>query len=273
MRRPVIIKFFPNLATPLQHGFIYFLMKRNHFIKISGLSGLSLAIFPSFSFHNFSEEFTRSQLIGKGNPNIVGDSYTSKMDKTAKEAFAQMKAAAAKENIAIEIVSAYRSFQRQKEIYEGKYKRYTAQGLSPEKAIDKIIEYSTIPGTSRHHWGTDIDIIDANAPRPANVLMPDNFHGTGPYCKLKMWLNDHAQKFDFYEVYTDNGNRKGFKYEPWHFSYAPVSIPMLKAYRETINLKQMLSEEKILGNEYFSEVFVSKYLKENILDINPKLLS
>lgn len=247
-------------------------MKRNEFIEISGLVGISLAIFPQFSFKNFSENFTRNQLIGKGNPDIVGDSYTSKMHKDAKEAFNRMKAVAAKENIKLEVVSAYRSFERQKEIFEGKYKRFTSQGLSPEKAIEKIIEYSTIPGTSRHHWGTDLDIIDANAPRPANVLMPENFHGLGPYCNLKVWLNKNAEKFGFLEVYTDNGNRKGFKYEPWHFSYAPVSIPMLKEYREKIDVKKMLSEEKIMGNEFFSEKFISHYVEENILDINPKLL-
>ncbi len=247
-------------------------MKRNDFIKISSLAGISLAVFPHFSFNPFSEAFTRNQLIGKGNSDIVGDSYTSKMHKTAKEVFLKMKIAAAKENINIEVVSAYRSFQRQKEIFEGKYKRFTNQGLSPEKAIEKIIEYSTIPGTSRHHWGTDIDIIDANAPRPSNVLMPENFHGNGSYCKLKMWLNENAESFGFYEVYTDNGNRKGFKYEPWHFSYAPVSIPMLKEYKEKIDMKKMLSEEKLMGSSYFSEAFVQKYVKENILNINPKLL-
>ena len=53
---------------------------------------------------------------------------------------------------------------------------------------------------------------------------------------------------------------------------APVSIPMLKEYKEQIDVKKMLSEEKILGNEHFSEAFVSKYVKENIFDINPKLL-
>ena len=247
-------------------------MKRNEFIKISGIAGLSLAIIPQFSFHNFLEAFTRNQLIGKGNLDIVGDSYTSKMHKAAKMAFNKMKEAAAKENINIEVVSAYRSFQRQKEIFEGKYKRFTTDGLLPENALEKIIEYSTIPGTSRHHWGTDIDIIDANAPRPANVLMPENFHGDGPFCKLKVWLNNNAEKFDFYEVYTDNGNRKGFKYEPWHFSYAPISIPMLKEYKEKIDVKKMLSEEKLMGSENFSEDFVARYFKENIMDVNPKLL-
>lgn len=247
-------------------------MKRNEFIKISSLMGLGLSVFPHYSFTNLLDEFTRDQLIGKGNPDIIGDSYTSKMHKKTKEALEKMKAAAQKENIKIEVVSAYRSFQRQKEIFEGKYQRFFNQGMSPVDAIEKIIEYSTIPGTSRHHWGTDIDIIDAHAPRPANLLVPENFHGNGTYCKLKMWLDDNSEKFGFYEVYTDNGNRKGFKYEPWHFSFAPVSIPMLKEYQQKIDVQKMLKEEKLRGNEHFSNEFISRYVKENILDINPKLL-
>jgi len=239
--------------------------------KIVILSCFIFVLLPLISFNTLQGKFTRNQLIGKGNPDIIGDSYTSKMHKNAKNAFLKMKKEAAKEGINIEVVSAYRSFQRQKEIFERKYKRYTKQGLSPEQAINKIIEYSTIPGTSRHHWGTDIDIIDANATRPKNVLVAENFYDDGPYCKLKEWLDLHSEEYGFYEVYTNNPNRKGFKYEPWHFSYAPVSKPMLQEYK-TLDLKTILKEEKVLGNEYFSEEFISKYLKENILDINPKLL-
>lgn len=247
-------------------------MTRKDFIRLSSLTGIGLAILPQLSFNSFSSEFTRNQLLGKGNPDIVGNSYTSKMHKSAKVAFEKMRVEAAKENIKLEVVSAYRSFQRQKEIFERKYRQFTNQGLSAGVALEKIIEYSTIPGTSRHHWGTDLDIIDANAPRPADVLLPKNFHGNGPYCNLKVWLNENSEKFDFFEVYTDNGNRKGFKYEPWHFSYAPVSIPMLKSYQEQIDVQKMLSDEKILGSDQFSADFISKYLDENILDINPKLL-
>ncbi|MGJ8667478.1 MAG: M15 family metallopeptidase [Patiriisocius sp.] len=248
-------------------------MKRKDFLKITAIGGFGLGVFPQLSFTALQEtKFTRNQLIGKGNEDIVGDSYTSKMQKDAKGAFLKMKEAAAKENLNIEIVSAYRSFERQKEIFEGKYSRFTKQGLTPEAAISKIIEYSTIPGTSRHHWGTDIDIIDTNAPRPKSVLLAENFHGKGPYCKLKEWLNDYSKDFGFYEVYTDNANRKGFKYEPWHFSYAPVSKPMLKAY-ETLDLKIILLEEKVMGSQHFTDEFITTYQKENILDINPLLIS
>ena len=246
-------------------------MNREHFIKTTLLSGLGLSILPQFSFVAEQDPFTRDQLIGKGTPDFLGDNY--KMQPDTYHSFMRMKTEASKENIDIELVSAYRNFQRQKEIFEGKYKRFTEEGLSPIKAIDKIIEYSTIPGTSRHHWGTDIDIIDGNAnPRPSSVLQPEHFHGKGPFCKLKEWLNEHAESFGFYEVYTDNANRNGFKYEPWHFSYAAVSIPMLKEYRK-LDVKQILLEEKIMGVHHFSEPFIEKYTSENILDINPKLLS
>lgn len=248
-------------------------MKRTDFLQLSALAGLGVTLLPSLSFSaEIAQTFTRSQLIGKGNPDIVGDSYTSKMHKDAKTAFLPMKKAAAEAGIQIEVVSAYRSFQRQKEIYEGKYNRFTNQGLTPIQAIEKIIEYSTIPGTSRHHWGTDIDIIDGGAaPRPKSVLQPELFHGKGPFCKLKEWLTEHANSFGFYEVYTDNANRKGFKYEPWHFSYAPVSKPMLQEYKK-LDLKQILLEEKIKGAEHFTDTFIKKYRTENILDINPELL-
>jgi LAS superfamily LD-carboxypeptidase LdcB len=246
-------------------------MNRKEFIQRTTLLGIAISIFPGFSLVENSQMYTREQLIGKGNPDIVGDSYTSKMHKDAKEAFLKMKFEAAKAGIQIEVVSAYRSFQRQKEIFEGKYKRFTESGLSPSEAIEKIIEYSTIPGTSRHHWGTDIDIIDANAPRPKNVLQPEHFHGDGPFCKMKDWLNEQANSFGFFEVYTNNANRNGFKYEPWHFSYAPVAKPMLEAYKK-LDVKQILLEEKIMGATHFSDSFIAKYRSENILDINPQLL-
>ena len=246
-------------------------MKRNHFLKLLCIGGLLVSLFSLNSFTFLQDMFNRNQLIGKGNSDIIGDSYTSKMHKDAKTAFLKMKKEAAKEGINIEVVSAYRSFQRQKEIFERKYKKFTSQGLSPSEAINKIIEYSTIPGTSRHHWGTDIDIIDANVPRPSSVLKAKNFHGDGPFCKLKEWLDIHSEEFGFFEVYTNNPNRKGFKYEPWHFSYAPVSKPMLQEYKK-LNIKAILKEENILGNEYFTEEFIQKYKNQNILDINPELL-
>lgn len=246
-------------------------MKRRKFISTTIKGGLALSLISHYSFSTFQEDYSTNQLIGKDESFIVGNSYTTKMHQKTAEAFQKMKTAALKDNISIELVSAYRSFDRQKQIFEKKYLRYTNQGLSPIQAIRKIIEYSTIPGTSRHHWGTDIDIIDANAPRPKNVLEPQHFHGNGPFCKLKEWLNKHAETYGFHEVYTNEPNRKGFKYEPWHFSYAPVSIPMLRAYKK-LEVKKILQNEKIEGSMHFTDDFINQYRNENILDINKNLL-
>ena len=244
-------------------------MKRKKFIKTSFFGSLALSIFPHLSFTEFQEKYSRDQLIGKGNLDLTGDPI--KMQKDAYASFLKMQAAAHKENISIELVSAFRSFERQKQIFENKYTLYTSKGLTPTEAIDKIIEYSTIPGTSRHHWGTDIDIIDSNAPKPESVLLAKHFSENGPFFKLKEWLLKNANSYGFYEVYTNDPSRKGFKYEPWHYSYAPVSKPMLQAYCN-LDIRKVLQEEVILGSDYFSEAFINKYLSENILDINPELL-
>ena len=246
-------------------------MTRKDFLKITALTGLSTGLFPQWTYRDLQETYTQDQLIGKYNPDIVGETYLTKMHRETASALKKLQASALQEGIRIEIVSAYRSFQRQKEIFESKYRDYTQSGMDAISAIEKIIEYSTIPGTSRHHWGTDLDLIDGNAPKPENVLVANHFHGNGPFCKMKEWMNLHAESFGFFEVYTDDAYRKGFKYEPWHFSYAPVSIPMLQAFKK-LNLKSLLKNEKVLGNDYFTDTFIEKYRTENILDINPKLL-
>ncbi len=214
------------------------------------------------------QELTKELLMGKGSPQFLGTSF--KLEKDTFNAFKQLRAAALKEGIAIEVVSAYRSYNRQLQIWTNKYNRFTSEGMTPQDAMNKIIEYSTIPGTSRHHWGTDIDLIDANAPRPDSVLEPNNFHGKGPFCKFKDWMNIHANSFGFYEVYTNNANRKGFKYEPWHFSYKPTSLPYLNAYKK-LDIKFELQNDAFAGTPFFTESFIDNYIQNNILDINPEL--
>lgn len=242
-------------------------MNRRHFIKQTTFSGLALVTIPSFAFTKNS--ISSEELIGKGTPKLFGDSY--KLRQEAHDAFLLMKAEALKENIAIQIISSYRDFDHQKRIWTKKYKRFTNQGLSPEKTIRKIIDYSTIPGTSRHHWGTDIDIIDGNVNYSGNVFSTDKYEKDGSFYKLKKWMDSNANRFDFYLVYTNNPNRKGFKYEPWHFSYKPLSQNYLKDYRE-LNISEILKQEQLIGSTNFSKAFIEKYTQENILDINPKLL-
>lgn len=244
-------------------------MKRRHFIKTTAIAGIGTTLIPNLGFSSTSPIISEDELIGKGNPKLLGKGYQLRPE--AHEAFIKMQAAAEKDGFKIQAVSSYRNFAHQKRIWERKFKRYKARGLSDSKNIAKIIEYSTIPGTSRHHWGTDIDIIDGSIPQPKNVLNPNHFHGYGVFCPFREWLEQNANTYGFYLAYTDAFDRKGFKYEPWHYSYKPLSYEYLKAYRN-INIKSVLQQEQLSGINAFTEDFVNTYITNNILDINPELL-
>lgn len=212
----------------------------------------------------------KSELLGQGSPTLVEkDGYRLRTE--AAQAFDTMKTAALKDGIDIKVVSSYRDYAHQNRIWERKYLRFRESGLTPMQAIEKIIEYSTIPGTSRHHWATDLDLIDGTPEVDVDVLVPSKFHGTGPFCKFKDWMDIHANSYGFQLVYTDEINRKGFKYEPWHYSYAPLSKDYLQAYN-ALDIQQMLIAAKLMGSENFTLDFIQKYLVENVNDINPNLL-
>ena len=244
-------------------------MKRRTFIKSTTLAGIACTVKPISLFSFSNNLIPYEELIGKGQPQLFGDGY--RLRKEAHEAFIQLSNAALKSDIHIEVVSSYRSYAHQNRIWTRKYNQNIDNGLSPEASIQKIIEYSTIPGTSRHHWGTDLDIIDANVLRPRNVLNPKHFRSGGNFEKLKSWMDAHAQEYGFYLVYTEAEERNGFKYEPWHYSYKPLSKVYLENYLN-YDLKSIINSERLIGGEYFSDEFINDYMTQNILDINPELL-
>jgi len=88
--------------------------------------------------------------------------------------FLDLQEAAKNAGFTIKICSAYRSFDRQLLIWNGKAsgmrpvmgpfgKPINIQALSPWQKIQAILRWSALPGASRHHWGTDFDIFDAKA--------------------------------------------------------------------------------------------------------------
>lgn len=204
---------------------------------------------------------------------ITGQTSNPKNNLPAQvqAAFDKMQSAALKDGIDLTIVSGYRSFTRQRQIWNRKYKKYQSQGLKPDAIFDKIAEYSTVPGTSRHHWGTDLDIIDQRATYSGDVLVPDKFHGNGPFCKMKEWMEKNASQFNFELVYTLNGNRTGFKYEPWHYSYKPLAQKLLQQYLTEKEFLTFLRSKQIMGMQDISDARLLRYYKEHIQGINPTL--
>lgn len=215
-------------------------------------------------------EYSITELMGKEDIELYGEGIN--LRKEAHDAFIEMKKAAYLDGVNLKVVSSYRNFYRQEGIWERKYLKYTEElNMSPDDAMKKIIEYSTIPGTSRHHWGTDIDLIDGYKKTTGDVLVPEKFEEGGPFEEFKKWMDENANTYGFYLVYTNDRKRRGFKYEPWHYSYAPISKPMLKTFRRK-NLVRLLQEEDIIGSEFFTSGFLKTYIVDNILDINPELL-
>ncbi len=197
---------------------------------------------------------------------------TNRLHKEAYRSFLAMQKEAAKDNIQIQIVSGYRSFNRQLQIFNRKYTRYQKQGLSKIQILNKITEYSTIPGTSRHHWGTDIDIIQKISNPPKNLLVAKNYEEAGVFCNMKEWMDKNAHKYGFDLVYTNDTNRTGFKYEPWHYSYAPIAKKLLTQFiqYETHNaIYKDLKKSKIK----MDSLFFKKYLKTHIYNTDNEYIN
>ncbi|WP_224489637.1 M15 family metallopeptidase [Robertkochia flava] len=216
-----------------------------------------------------AQEYPVEILTGKVDVTMEHD--LSGVKPEVVSAFLKMQEAAAAEGIELKVVSGFRNYQRQLEIWNDKYKKYRKEGLTPPQAVEKIIEYSTIPGTSRHHWGTDLDIIDEAPDEREKVLDPEKFEEGGPFYKMKLWMDEHAESYGFYLVYTNAPGRKGFHYEPWHYSYAPISVPMLKAYLAQ-DINEIVQTADLLGGQLLSESFLEQYKREQISDINKDLI-
>ena len=231
---------------------------------------INLLLFLMFCNINFSQNSMNLDILqGIKNPNLVGD--TIKLEKNTFNAFNKMLIAAKKDGVYLKIASAYRGYDHQKLIWNAKFQKFTTEfNLKPSQAVYEIIRFSTIPGTSRHHWGTEIDIIDNNYPDEENVLISKKFEKDGIFFKVKNWLNINSEKFGFYITYNNDPKRKGFEHEPWHYSYAPISKKMLSLFLKS-DLKKVIKKEEIKGSEYFTDDFIEKYIKEYILDINKYL--
>ena len=175
------------------------------------------------------------------------------------EAFVKMYEEAKAVNINLIIKSATRNFDYQKGIWERKWSGATtlSDGTNLgevnwsnfEKAL-KILEYSSMPGTSRHHWGTDFDV---------NAFENEWFE-RGEGKNIYEWLSAHAEKYGFVQVYTPKGVDRpdGYNEEKWHWSYKPTASKYIK------EAQRVLSNEDIsgfLGSETAQEIdVVNKYI-------------
>jgi LAS superfamily LD-carboxypeptidase LdcB len=174
--------------------------------------------------------------------------------------FLAMRDAAASAGIDLTARSSFRDFDTQLLIWNRKWQGerpiFDRQGRALERAaladadvVDAILCWSAVPGGSRHHWGSDIDVTDAAAiPTGYDVqLIPEEYASDGIFARLSAWLDANMKSFGFFRPYrTDRG---GVSPEPWHLSYAPVALPALEALSLSM-LRQVLEASTICGKPH-----------------------
>lgn len=189
------------------------------------------------------------------------------IQKETYESFKKMHAAAKQDGISFVIKSATRNFFSQKNIWEAKWngKRKTT-GVkniikdfpNPKDRALKILMFSSMPSTSRHHWGTDIDLNN----------FTNKYFEKGKGKKEYDWLKNNAHKFGFYQPYTKKGSERphGYNEEKWHWSYLPLS----KKYIDQMKLR--MKDELVKGFEGAEVAEEIRVVEKYILGINQECL-
>lgn len=205
-------------------------------------------------------EFTLDQLTGRARDHLteLSDPRCT-LHKQVVAPFLAMRAAAAADGLDLVAFSSFRDFDRQLAIWNGKFRgerpmqdragrALNAGALTPAERVAAILWWSALPGASRHHWGTDFDVMDlATLPPGYRVqVVPAEYQAGGPFERLTTWLDAHMHAFGFFRPYaTDRG---GVAPEPWHLSYAPVAQ---RAQRELSveRLRAVLADAQIDGRD------------------------
>lgn len=193
---------------------------------------------------------TDDLLTGRDDSFIDHDSLERPVHTALVPAWRELLGAARAAGFEPAIASGFRSYQRQLQIWNDK-----AAGRRPVldacgiplatescdewQLVQAILRWSALPGASRHHWGTDIDVYDRAAVDEtyAVQLTPDEVADDGPFGALHCWLDARiaaGESFGFFRPYAADCG--GIAPERWHLSYAP----MASYYQRQLNGPRLL---------------------------------
>jgi LAS superfamily LD-carboxypeptidase LdcB len=194
----------------------------------------------SSSLHSQLRSQLHSQLLGYSDNHVVPlpEHNAVKVHVEALKAIQQLIDDARRAGFQMRVASGFRSFERQLLIWNGKCtgnrpvldhdgNAMDLQAISSIEKVYAILRWSALPGASRHHWGTDIDIYDA-AVMPNDYqlqLHPDEYSGNGLFAPMMKWLAEYLTLENspcFDRPYLDAGEG-GVAPELWHLSYQPIA--------------------------------------------------
>ncbi|MCG8470163.1 MAG: M15 family metallopeptidase [Gemmatimonadetes bacterium] len=200
------------------------------------------------------------------------DSLGARVHRDVVEPFRQLRDEAREAGFELRILSGFRSFDDQLSIWNRKVAGERAvldsdavpldiASLDRHELVLAILRWSALPGASRHHWGTDLDVYDAAA-KPDDYeieLVPAEVRPGGMFGPLHDWLDSRIEtgsSHGFYRPYEED--RGGVAPERWHLSHGPIASAYFRrltpdALREVIAGAEMGLKDEVL--EHLDEIY------------------
>lgn len=157
----------------------------------------------------------------------LGDNYDVELatvignyqvDARILEPLNEMLAAAQEDGVSLAITSAYRTVQRQEELYAAQVQQWLGYGYSQEEAEKEAARWVALPGTSEHNTGLALDIVYPGYYEDYGDLN-EGFEETAAFD----WLINNCTDYGFVLRYPkDKQDITGITYEPWHYRYVGV---------------------------------------------------
>ena len=217
------------------------------------------------------------ELTGQIETHLTPLNERTSIHKNLLVPFTGLQKAAKQVGFNLQIASGFRSFERQRSIWNNKFSGKSqlldkdesvinTEQLSELHKLKAILYWSALPGASRHHWGTDIDIYDPNLlPMGKQLqLTCTEYQQSGYFFELNQWLTENMGEFDFYRPYQTY--RGGVAAEPWHISYRPIADHCLEKLTLDI-IRDLIMRNNVFGKSLISQQLPMIY-EQYICNIN-----
>ena len=178
------------------------------------------------------------------------------------QSFWKLRDKAAQDGWHLTLVSGYRSFKHQMRIwnhYDSLYKK--TDGLDAKMRVRAVMSLVSVPGLSRHHWGTDLDISEKSLRGQLLNVHPDT---PARVIQFYNWMEHNAPQFGFCKVYL--GKRGAVRDEPWHWSYFPYSRVYMEQFMAITDFHAVMSDQ--VGDVKYLMKNFPEIVKEETKSIN-----
>lgn len=195
--------------------------------------------------------------------------------------FLRLSDAANEAGFEIRVESAYRTFERQLSIWNrkatGQLPLLDAKGEpfkklpeSEEERMRAILHWSALPGASRHHFGTELDVVDGKSVPDGYEVQLTESECDGMFAPFHRWLSSRIESgnsFGFTRVFVPG--RGKIQPERWHISHRPSAATIEELFdpeklRQVYLSAKMELKEAVLENfDALMRDYVRPYFARN----------